>query len=950
MLGMQLGMGQFRPPHMPGFQPCLSYAHEEIDPALDPRRDEGEPRLRKVRALVRFATKTAGMEHFLKCDHKSSLASMLAPRAAWSSSGWHHALLEGVQDALLSLQALRKPAAALLQPSVKTLSVAEVDALDEFTTMACVPIKRSNLVALPGSPPVRLAKPRVLLTWPRELTKSFKGAVRSATLLIECVDRARVRMTVTSADATVYENLYACDVPTPLLDGVFAPIADSPAPSPASLAPLRVPACRGELPEMLALQIAGFAQIRLRAHVLTAVSGPDHTNRPLWFENMKVCFRERGKGHLGKPRALCVNAFLHPSSATCFCGAHLLGSPQQRFKGVTFTGVQQACMRIEMCGEQLPQERDRGCPTHGYECQRCDEFAPRTCCSNLKISFSCHHEAQKRTDQPFKPYGLELPVTLENTFEREELSMLLAMCAEYERRSAPLFGSDAPADAKQQLCTLVKKVTQKLDQLVERFDMHDLTDRTRTSDADLARLDLLAAMCLREGGMTQAKISGKTRTARLQRPAGPTLGADEKKLAKHYHWMFPRFGQPCGKRILVPESRLADLVALAQAPAQAPAQVPAAAPDASGDSSPEAKRARTQDPNYAYEGLYEYLDPDGFANLREQLRLLMAKPDLPPRQRERGLHFQQFLQVCDAEFGEVTGGPLGLPARPLYCKYRTRNDGGRLYPTGMPKAPGWQKGDARSVCIQGAPREVRPFLCCRWAHDFDMANAQPELLRQMPLRLTWTDGRSAPSQPELERWCADRPEYIQHVAEVHSLPTDAERHYEYRKDLVKELMISLMFGGLYESWIRKLCEELGRSVRRERRSPRVAALQDELARLRTAVFESQQWLNFVDTDRRRLKREGKKKDDDAIDRSVFARVAQRTENEVLTVMRQFCKEHGWTVLTLCFDGMMCEDRPGHELDLVAMQKQIRRDTGYDIKIVEKPLFSKTFPVLSLNRV
>ena len=170
-----------------------------------------------------------------------------------------------------------------------------------------------------------------------------------------------------------------------------------------------------------------------------------------------------------------------------------------------------------------------------------------------------------------------------------------------------------------------------------------------------------------------------------------------------------------------------------------------------------------------------------------------------------------------------------------------------------------------------------------------MKNAQPEMLRQMPRRLSWVDGRTPPTLVELERWCADRPEYIEHVANLHTLPTDEERHYEYRKDTVKELMIRLMFGGQYESWIKDICKEFGRVVANEPRSERVVHLAAELAQLRRDVFESRQWAEFVERDRARLVKEGKKKDADAVDRAVFARIAQKTENEVLTVMRTFSK-------------------------------------------------------------
>jgi hypothetical protein len=187
------------------------------------------------------------------------------------------------------------------------------------------------------------------------------------------------------------------------------------------------------------------------------------------------------------------------------------------------------------------------------------------------------------------------------------------------------------------------------------------------------------------------------------------------------------------------------------------------------------------------------------------------------------------------------------------------------------------------------------------------------------------------------------------VANIHDLPFDEDRHFEYRKDVIKELMIRLMFGGQYESWIKDICTEFKRPLNEEPRSSRVEQLAADLQRLRKDVFESRQWMGFVERDRARLKAEGKKKDQDAIDRAVFARIAQKTENEVLNVMRAFLKEQGWTVLTLCFDGLMVQHRPERALDLAAMNARIQQDTQYALEIVEKPLFSSTFPVLTLDR-
>ena len=296
--------------------------------------------------------------------------------------------------------------------------------------------------------------------------------------------------------------------------------------------------------------------------------------------------------------------------------------------------------------------------------------------------------------------------------------------------------------------------------------------------------------------------------------------------------------------------------------------------------------------------MVEYLDPAGLAEAHRQLTALLAQPGLPEGQRARGVYFQQYLSSCHSEYGEEIDGPLGLPAQPLLCHYRVRNDGGRVYPTRMSSAPSWIKGDHRSVCIQCTPRELRPFLCGRFGRDFDMVNAQPVILMQLPARLKWTDDRKPADMPQLRAWCHDRPEFIGHVAEVHKLPMDAEMCADFRKDLVKKLMVRLMFGGAYDTWIGDLCKRLERRRELEPSSPRVVQLAAELEQLRKDVFQSHEFNGFVAQDRARLRACSAKETDEEIDRSVFARIAQKTENEVLAVMRAFCAERGWRVLTL----------------------------------------------------
>lgn len=906
----------------------LSYKHREIDPGMDTTHNEGEPRLQRLRPVLRLCQKTDGLEQFLDLGDPTSLVAMLAPPSKPSSTtksdSWSNVERRALLDSLLDTKSTSKPFVKLLTPTMRTLTIEEADVLDESKRMLCVPIRHESMVVQLNEKPVH-SKPVVTISWPNTAFQ-LAGGTRQCFLRVERIAEDSIRFSADSCTGARTNNVYGKNMPTVVLDRLFAPLTSdlgASVPRPPPQQTLRTPTVAGEVPEMMQLQLAAFAQNRLRAQVLVTAAGPDTSSRPLAFENMRINWLTTGGEFKVKRPRMQVKAYFHQSSAQCFCGAHNL-SIEDRYPNERFSGKKTATMVMEMCGMSISEEVGvMPCRLHVKKTVRNAEFAPCVCCASSGVSFKCEHECERSIKKQCMPPNTYLPATL-NASDWKELTMLLGVVARYDREVRPLFANDAPSDAKQRIAQLVEKHTREMDALITRFDMWALTQATRTSDADLIRMDVLAVQKLRDSSLVQGELKGYQKAPKLVRLQGEA-NAEEKKLVKHHHWLFPRFDGHIGiKRPSAPEAS-------------------AVPPHA------DAKRPRIRNPAYDYDEITEYIDPAGLANAYEQLQALMARESIPDYELRRGHHFKQVLDALDKECGPEVDGPLGLPARPLLCKYRARNDGGRVYPTEMPMLEDAQKSKQRSVCIQGMPRELRPFMCCRWGHDYDMKNAQPEMLRQMAALLTWADDRAPPELPELNKWCDDRDGYIQNVCDFHGLPTDEERQPDYRKDTIKTLVISMIFGGDYESWLRDVCAEFRRSYNNEQRCGCIQRLQKELNELRTAVFASKKWIPFVEKDRARLLREGKKKDADAVDRSVFARIAQKTENEVLSVMRFFLRENGWTVLTLCFDGLIVKERPTRTLDLAAMNARITQDTGFEIQIVEKPLFSQEFPVLSLSR-
>lgn len=939
---------------MARFYPFLSYRHEQIDPGLIALRSEDEDRLKLLRALFRISTKSAGLESFLDCSSKSSFPQMLAPKQPPAEyDDWVIAELENFKGSILDSNSNIKPYCARLCSTMKIFSSEDVDSVQDSAIEQCVPISGEDRLVHPET--LEAGIPYIKMMWNLSVFKLLKGAKRFPIMEIHRTSDTSVAFKLLSSEGTSYHSMHACDIPTSIVERAFSLTPSLPKIGrQPSTVPLRLPKSESHVPDEIAVQLIGFLQHRLRAHVLVLLSGPPGSRRLLRVEDTRVRFLKMNEAGNFRP-TMRVTTLLHKTSVNCFCGAHNLSPPEERFK-LDFTGKKTASVCFEMCGETLSSNGT--CPTHGGNCS-INQFVPGVCCCNLKISMKCTHEYRKIQGGYDKPIGTWFPIELNENFERLEISAFLASAAEWHRRASRVFSGEAEKRTER-LVELVKVTSQLLDERVEKIDRFILTNPKRMSDADLQVCDLICFEMLNEGGWCQTKPPKKgNRTRKLvHEPTGGDLTTEQKKVLFRHQWLFPRYGQPYGVQ-------KEDDSSLNAAP------VTAAKCDAVRADSPPAKRHCVESKDHQYQELTEFLDCEGMQTMRSQIHSLLKNADLPQKQRERGEMFLQFLNTLEKESGEEIEGPLGYRVKPLVCKYKARNNGGRLYATGGATIQEFGGGYAYTCCIQGVPREIRPFLCCRWAHDFDMKNAQPEMLRQMSKLLEWREKRSPPNLPMMEEWCTNRQDFIHHVADLHRLPTDSEKWEDYRKDMVKRAVISLMFGGQYETWRKEVCKDLGRELKNEPVCEKLVSMEKELVELRKATFTSIQHKKFYDEDSQRLKKEGKKVDTEgrpdmaAIERSVFARIAQREENRVLDIMREFMKNEGFEVLSLCFDGLMVKHRRDKSPNLKKLNEMIyertkvqREDSetgelyyvGYRLQVEEKPMFSDNFPKTSLSRV
>ena len=333
----------------------------------------------------------------------------------------------------------------------------------------------------------------------------------------------------------------------------------------------------------------------------------------------------------------------------------------------------------------------------------------------------------------------------------------------------------------------------------------------------------------------------------------------------------------------------------------------------------------------------EWIDDAGLKRVREEIGAALDS-GLDAAKARSANFLLRYIDAVDKVYAPVGANGTLRSRRVSYAKRSA--DFGRAYAC-APKGPEWAENEPSTVAVQGMSGQLRPFLLNTIVHDLDMENAHPTIVLQQAQEYhRWPEhsGGVAPlSTFHLSCVVNDRPEFIKHIADFHSLPTDPE----IRKRMGKGLILKLMYGGGYASWLR------------ENRLPfcmskRVKALKEEILVIRRAFLSSKKFSSSVCAERARLDQQ-KGKVGDAADRSIFAKLAQHQEHVLLMAMRRYLRNHNWVVHSLVYDGLTVAHQEGRQVDLKAMEIFVKEGTGFSITINEKPLFGKK-PVLDLALV
>ena len=172
--------------------------------------------------------------------------------------------------------------------------------------------------------------------------------------------------------------------------------------------------------------------------------------------------------------------------------------------------------------------------------------------------------------------------------------------------------------------------------------------------------------------------------------------------------------------------------------------------------------------------LFEYIDTEGLERAMQTMQELARSCSGRAQLRAQSFfHFlHQLKEACEKDGEFIFEGPSDIMCYRLPVQYKQKRGFGRLVTANVRSFEDFFKNEVRVLCLQGAPRLLRPFLCGRFCRDFDMVNAQPTILLQLAARLRNGTHR----MPTMQQWVDDRPGFIAHIAEVHDIQAVSYTH------------------------------------------------------------------------------------------------------------------------------------------------------------------------------
>lgn len=393
------------------------------------------------------------------------------------------------------------------------------------------------------------------------------------------------------------------------------------------------------------------------------------------------------------------------------------------------------------------------------------------------------------------------------------------------------------------------------------------------------------------------------------------------------------------------------------------------------------------------EQMTEYIDVMRMKAMMTKLQRNIVDPSIQESKREEAKYlygylkeFEELLQTNGMMVIELsnkhTEGEAGRKVYVNKLNYYSRHGAGRRYTTIERKTMvkgimvkcnkkykqrgedgSNRHGDKRSFSLQGCPKAIRAQLSGAFNHDVDMRLAHPTIAVQLrdQLLANETDEKAKKMLEEatldifndyVENRDTPITGWIDTVCDHHEIEGTSEQ----KKECVKKLFCRIMFGGSYSKWRKSPYGQDKDKLPKNGALKKMVQLETELARLRPAVFASTTWKQFVAAERQWIIADAKLKNitmgSHQIERSIFSRLMQTIENDILQIMVETLRSMNWTTTTLIFDGCHILHRKDANLReaLDVAQKAILQQTGFKIMLLEKPLFNLHKNEVELSRL
>ena len=248
---------------------------------------------------------------------------------------------------------------------------------------------------------------------------------------------------------------------------------------------------------------------------------------------------------------------------------------------------------------------------------------------------------------------------------------------------------------------------------------------------------------------------------------------------------------------------------------------------------------------------------------------------------------------------------------------------------------------AEGHSCQNMPPELRSCILGAFAHDIDMVNSGVSIICNLVVQLD-----IAQKMPTVLSYRAHREEWVDWIAQQQGV-SQAQ---------AKKLPITILGGGSFDGWFWSLPKQ--NSYIEKMPNPQIRqwaeSLQLEISLLRSQLMQHPRF-SWTSIERKALQgvRERKNRSDESIENSLFGRVVQSCQDEILDIVESCFARDGWQAYGRVFDGLIV----GHTcartnnsatnspatLEHKQMQavlagaEEACRTAGWDIELAEKPM-------------